>query len=48
MAVSMVLNPELCDIYVHKPILTDNLTINDSDELKDRIFELINSKLVDR
>lgn len=39
-------SPGVCDIYVHKPVLTDNLTINDSDELKDRIFELINSKLV--
>lgn len=40
--------PGIVDIYVHKPVLTTNLTINDSDELKDRIFELINSKLVDR
>lgn len=40
--------PGICDIYVHKPVLTTNLTINDSDELKDRIFELINSKLVDK
>jgi 1-acyl-sn-glycerol-3-phosphate acyltransferase len=41
-------SPGSCDIYVHKPILTTNLTINDSDELKDRIFELINDKLVDK
>jgi 1-acyl-sn-glycerol-3-phosphate acyltransferase len=40
--------PGIVDIYVHRPVSTDNLTINDSDELKDRIFELINSKLVDR
>jgi 1-acyl-sn-glycerol-3-phosphate acyltransferase len=40
--------PGICNIYVHKPVLTTNLTINDSDELKDCIFELINSKLVDR
>lgn len=41
-------NPGKVDIYVHKPVLTSNLTINDSDELKDRIFDLINSKLVDK
>jgi 1-acyl-sn-glycerol-3-phosphate acyltransferase len=40
--------PGIGDIYVHKPVLTTNLTINDSDELKDRIFDLINSKLVDK
>lgn len=40
--------PGVCHIYVHKPVLTHNLTINDSDELKDRIFGLINSKLVDK
>lgn len=39
-------SPGVCNIYVHKPVLTANLTINDSDELKDRIFEMINSKLV--
>lgn len=40
--------PGIGNIYVHKPVLTTNLTINDSDELKDRIFDLINSKLVDK
>lgn len=40
--------PGIADIYVHKAVLMDNLTINDSDELKDRIFELINSKLIDK
>lgn len=41
-------SPGKVDVYVHKPVLTSNLTINDSDELKDRIFELIKSKLVDK
>lgn len=41
-------SPGRVDIYIHKPVLTSNLTINDSDELKDRIFDLINSKLVDK
>lgn len=40
--------PGICNIYVHRPVLTTDLTINDSDELKDRIFDLINSKLVDK
>lgn len=41
-------SPGKVDIYVHKPVLTTNLTINDSDALKDRIFDLINSKLIDK
>ncbi|TKC06024.1 lysophospholipid acyltransferase family protein [Pedobacter frigoris] len=40
--------PGLCHIYVHKPISTKELNIDDSDLLKDRIFELINNKLVHR
>lgn len=38
--------PGLCHIYVHQPISTKELNIDDSDLLKDRIFDLINSKLV--
>lgn len=38
--------PGICNIYVHKPVSTKELNIDDSDLLKDRIFELINSKLV--
>lgn len=38
--------PGICDIYVHKPVFTKDLNIDDSDLLKDRIFDLINSKLV--
>lgn len=41
-------SPGKVDVYIHKPVLTSNLTINDSDDLKDRIFDLINSKLVDK
>lgn len=41
-------SPGRADVYIHKPVLTSNLTINDSDDLKDRIFDLINSKLIDR
>lgn len=38
--------PGVAHIYVHKPIYTKDLNIDDSDLLKDRIFELINSKLI--
>ncbi len=39
-------SPGICDIYIHKPISTKELNIDDSDELKDRVFDIINSKLV--
>lgn len=38
--------PGICDIYIHKPIYTKELAISDADQLKERIFDLINSKLV--
>lgn len=38
-------SPGVGHIYVHEPILTTDLTIDDTDQLKDRIFDLINSKL---
>lgn len=38
--------PGICDIYVHKPISTADLADVDSDLLKDRVFQLIDSKLV--
>jgi len=37
--------PGICDIYVHKPVYTENLRSDDADQLKDRIFDLINSKV---
>lgn len=40
--------PGFCNIYVHQPISTSDLKIDDADLLKDRIFELINSKLVQK
>ncbi|MHA4895510.1 lysophospholipid acyltransferase family protein [Pedobacter sp. PWIIR3] len=39
--------PGICHIYVHAPILTSNLTPEDSDVLKDRIFAIINKKFHD-
>lgn len=38
--------PGICDIYVHAPVSTDGLIADDADELRDRIFDLINSKIV--
>jgi 1-acyl-sn-glycerol-3-phosphate acyltransferase len=39
-------SPGICDIYIHKPINTHELTLADTDLLKNRVFNLINSKLV--
>ena len=38
--------PGICDIYVHAPVFTENMTPDDADELKDIIFDLINSKVL--
>ncbi|MBC7416617.1 MAG: 1-acyl-sn-glycerol-3-phosphate acyltransferase [Pedobacter sp.] len=37
--------PGVCDIYIHSPIYTDAMKLEEADELKERVFELINSKL---
>lgn len=37
--------PGICDIYVHSPILTDGMQLEEADELKERVFNLINTKL---
>lgn len=36
--------PGICDIYVHKPIETAYLTLDDADHLKDQVFNLIQQK----
>lgn len=38
--------PGICDIYVHKPVYTENMTADDADQLKDTIFDLIKSKVI--
>ena len=38
--------PGICDIYVHAPVSTAGLLPDDADKLKDRIFDVINSKIV--
>ncbi|WP_343521928.1 lysophospholipid acyltransferase family protein [Pedobacter sp.] len=38
--------PGICDIYVHKPINTSVLADVDTDHFKEKVFKLIDSKLV--
>ena len=38
-------SPGICDICIHQPVSTHGLTINDADDLKDKIYNIINSKL---
>ncbi|MGA9649402.1 lysophospholipid acyltransferase family protein [Pedobacter sp.] len=38
--------PGICDIYVHKPINTSQLADGDTDGLKEKVFKLIDSKLL--
>ncbi len=38
--------PGICDVYIHKAIPTDNLTVNDADLLKEQVYQQINSKLI--
>lgn len=37
--------PGICDVYVHKPIETAHLTVDDADMLKDQVFNIINNKM---
>ena len=37
--------PGICDIFVHKPIETAHLTLDDADALRDEVYELIKQKL---
>jgi 1-acyl-sn-glycerol-3-phosphate acyltransferase len=38
--------PGICNIFVHKPVETAHLTIDDADALRDRVHSIINQKLV--
>lgn len=40
--------PGICDIYVHSPILTENMHADDAERLKARIFEMIKHKLIQK
>lgn len=37
--------PGICNIYVHKPIETAHLTIDDADKLKEEVYSLMKQKL---
>jgi 1-acyl-sn-glycerol-3-phosphate acyltransferase len=37
--------PGICDIFVHKPIETEHLNVDDADKLRDEVYEIINQKL---
>jgi len=37
--------PGICDIFVHKPIETAHLTLDDADKLRDEVYEIIKNKL---
>lgn len=40
--------PGRCDIYVHKPIFTQDLNVAEDAVLKERVFQLIDSKMENR
>ncbi|MDN3579841.1 lysophospholipid acyltransferase family protein [Mucilaginibacter flavus] len=37
--------PGICDIFVHKPIETAHLSLDDADALRDEVFNIIDKKL---
>lgn len=37
--------PGICDIFVHKPIETAHLTLDDADALRDEVYAIIKKKL---
>ncbi len=37
--------PGICNIFVHAPIETAHLTVDDADDLRDQVYQLINQKL---
>ena len=37
--------PGICDIFVHEPIETAHLTLDDADNLRDEVYDVIKHKL---
>jgi 1-acyl-sn-glycerol-3-phosphate acyltransferase len=37
--------PGICHIFVHKPIATAGMTVDDADALRDKVYEIIQQKL---
>ncbi|HTD99540.1 MAG TPA: lysophospholipid acyltransferase family protein [Mucilaginibacter sp.] len=40
-------HPGICNIYVHKPIETAHLTVDDADALRDEVWRIIQQKLAE-
>lgn len=38
--------PGICDIYIHAPLSTEGLNVDDADTLRDNTYDLINAKLI--
>jgi len=38
-------NPGVCHIFVHKPIETAGMTVDDTDALRDKVYEIMYQKL---
>ncbi|MDB5137029.1 MAG: acyl-phosphate glycerol 3-phosphate acyltransferase, partial [Mucilaginibacter sp.] len=36
--------PGICNVFVHKPIETVNLTVDDADNLRDEVYRIIQQK----
>jgi 1-acyl-sn-glycerol-3-phosphate acyltransferase len=39
--------PGICSIYVHKPIETKNLTLDDADALRDKVYTMIKKRIIE-
>ncbi|MGZ4001250.1 MAG: lysophospholipid acyltransferase family protein, partial [Mucilaginibacter sp.] len=39
--------PGICHIFVHKPVATTGLTVDDADALRDKVYDLIKQKLAE-
>lgn len=37
--------PGICNFYIHKPIDTSHLTVNDADTLRDEVYELMKARI---
>ncbi len=37
--------PGICNIFVHEPVETADLTLDDADALRDKVFGIIEQKL---
>jgi 1-acyl-sn-glycerol-3-phosphate acyltransferase len=40
--------PGICRVYIHKPVETKGLTVDDADRVRDEVFNLMNSKITEK